>query len=162
MKFARFQTKFIDYIYIYINERFCCYIIPCKSLADVVPFAERSDTKSNINVGGFRSQLQASYVSSHTEELWYNETLYGWQYIYIYIYIYIERVRERGGKGYRDRQRERVTYTHRLLQHCSKWTTKRHISPISVYYPSILRAYNIYRFNERKRLQAGKGKKLNI
>ena len=36
---------------------------------------ERSDTKSNIKLGGFRSQLQASYVSSHTEELWYNETV---------------------------------------------------------------------------------------
>ena len=37
--------------------------------------AELSDTKSNVNLGEFRSQLQASYVSSHTEELWYNETL---------------------------------------------------------------------------------------
>ena len=34
--------------------------------------AERSDTKSNVKLGGFRSQLQASYVSGHTEELWYN------------------------------------------------------------------------------------------
>ena len=33
------------------------------------------DTKSNVKLGGFRSQLQASYVSSHTEELWYNETV---------------------------------------------------------------------------------------
>ena len=30
--------------------------------------AERYDTKSNVKLGGFRSQLQASYVSSHTEE----------------------------------------------------------------------------------------------
>ena len=28
--------------------------------------AERSDTKSNVKLGGFRSELQASYVSSHT------------------------------------------------------------------------------------------------
>ena len=34
---------------------------------------ERYD--SNVKLGGFRSQLQASYVSSHTEELWYNETV---------------------------------------------------------------------------------------
>ena len=27
--------------------------------------ADRSDTKSNVKLGGFRSQLQASYVSSH-------------------------------------------------------------------------------------------------
>ena len=27
--------------------------------------AVRSDTKSNVKLGGFRSQLQASYVSSH-------------------------------------------------------------------------------------------------
>ena len=40
------------------------------SLADVVRLlTERSDTKSNEKLGGFRFQLQASYVSSHTEEL---------------------------------------------------------------------------------------------
>ena len=36
--------------------------------------AEWSDTKSNVKLGGFRSKLQVSYVSSHTEELWNNET----------------------------------------------------------------------------------------
>ena len=67
--------------------------------------AERYDTKSNVKLGRFLSQLQASYVSSHTEELWYNETVCLWMtkyiyiymddniyihiYIYIYIYIYI-------------------------------------------------------------------------
>ena len=30
--------------------------------------AERSDTKSNVKLDGFRSWLQSSYVSSHTEE----------------------------------------------------------------------------------------------
>ena len=49
--------------------------------------AERSVTKSNVKLSGFRSQLQASYVSSHTEELWYNETVCRWVTIYIYIYI---------------------------------------------------------------------------
>ena len=45
--------------------------MPNNSRADVVPLlAERYDTKSKVNLGGFRSQLQASYVSSHTEELW--------------------------------------------------------------------------------------------
>ena len=34
--------------------------------------AEQLDTKSNVKVDRFRSQLQASYVSCHTEELWYN------------------------------------------------------------------------------------------
>ena len=51
--------------------------------------AEWSDTKSNVKLSGFQSQLQASYVSSHTEELWYNETACLWMTIYIYIYIYI-------------------------------------------------------------------------
>ena len=47
------------------------------SLADVVRLlAEWYDTKSNIKLGGFRSQFQASYVSNITEELWYNETFY--------------------------------------------------------------------------------------
>ena len=62
------------------------------SWADVVRlFAELYDTKSNVKLGGFRSQLQASYMSSHTEELWYHETVSLWMtaYIYIYIYIYI-------------------------------------------------------------------------
>ena len=36
---------------------------------------------------GFRSQIQASRVSSHTEELWYNERVCLWMTIYIYIYI---------------------------------------------------------------------------
>ena len=45
--------------------------MPYNSRADVVRLlAERYDTKSNVEVGGFRSQLQASNVSSHTEELW--------------------------------------------------------------------------------------------
>ena len=51
--------------------------------------AERSDTKFNVKLGGFRSQLQESYVSSHTEELWYNETVCLWMTMYIYIYIYM-------------------------------------------------------------------------
>ena len=31
--------------------------------------AEQCDTKSNVKLGGFRSLLQASYVSIHTEVL---------------------------------------------------------------------------------------------
>ena len=41
------------YIYIYIYVRM---------------FSERSDTKSNVKLAGYRSQLQASYISSHTDE----------------------------------------------------------------------------------------------
>ena len=37
--------------------------------------AERSDAKSNVKLGGFRPQLQASYISGHPEELRYNETV---------------------------------------------------------------------------------------
>ena len=38
-------------------------------LANVVRLlAERSGTKSNVKLNGFRSRLQASYVSSYTEE----------------------------------------------------------------------------------------------
>ena len=51
--------------------------------------AERYDTKSNVKLGVFRSQLQTSYMSSNTEELWYNETVCLWMTIFnIYIYIY--------------------------------------------------------------------------
>ena len=45
------------------------------------------DTKSSIKLGGFRLQLEASHLPSHTEELWYNETVCLWMSIYIYIYI---------------------------------------------------------------------------
>ena len=50
--------------------------MPYNPFADVVRLlAERYDTKSKVKLGGSRCQLQASYVSSHTEELWYNETV---------------------------------------------------------------------------------------
>ena len=50
--------------------------------------AERSDIKSDVNLGGFLSQLQASYISSNTEELWYNETVCLGMTIYIYSLIW--------------------------------------------------------------------------
>ena len=63
--------------------------MPYNSRADVVRLlAERHDTKSYEKLGGFRSLLQAFYGSSHTEELWYNETVCVGMTIYIYIYIY--------------------------------------------------------------------------
>ena len=34
-------------------------------------------------------QVEAPCVSSHTEKLWYNETVCLWITVYIYIYIYI-------------------------------------------------------------------------
>ena len=50
--------------------------MPYNSRADVVHLlAEPYDTKSNVKLGGFRSQFQGPHVSSHTEELWYNETV---------------------------------------------------------------------------------------
>ena len=55
------------------------------SRADVVRLlAEQYDTKSNIKSGGFWSLLQVTYVSSHTEALWYNETVCLWITIYVY------------------------------------------------------------------------------
>ena len=50
------------------------------------PMAKWYHTKSNVS--GFLSQLEAPYVSGHTEELSYNETVCLWMTIYIYIYIY--------------------------------------------------------------------------
>ena len=62
--------------------------MPYNSRADMVRLlAELYDTKSNIKLGRFRSQLQASNMSCYTEELWYNETVCLWMTIYIYIYI---------------------------------------------------------------------------
>ena len=54
--------------------------------------AEWSYTKSNLKLCGFRSQLQASYVSKHTEELWYNETVCLWMTIYICSCVCISRI----------------------------------------------------------------------
>ena len=50
---------------------------------------ERSDTKFNVKLGEFRTRLQASYMSSQSDMLWYNETACLWMTLYIYIYIYI-------------------------------------------------------------------------
>ena len=45
------------------------YIMPCNPLANVVRLLpDRSDTKSNVKLD-IRSRVQASYVTSHTEEL---------------------------------------------------------------------------------------------
>ena len=46
---------------------FMRFIIP--DLTNVVEMAERLDTKSSMNLSGFRSQLEAFSLSSHTEEL---------------------------------------------------------------------------------------------
>ena len=51
-------------------------IMPKNPRADVVrQLAERYDTKSNIKLDEFRSQLHASDVYRHTEELLYNKTV---------------------------------------------------------------------------------------
>ena len=58
--------------------------MPYNSRVDVFRLkTERYDTKPNVKLGGVRSQIKASYVSSHTEELWYNETVCLWMTIYI-------------------------------------------------------------------------------
>ena len=50
--------------------------MPYYSQADVCRLmAERYDTKSNVKLGRFQSHLEMSYVSRHTDELGYNETV---------------------------------------------------------------------------------------
>ena len=44
--------------------------------------AEWYDTKSNVKLGRFQSQLQVSYMSSHTDKM--KQSVSEWQYIYIY------------------------------------------------------------------------------
>ena len=43
--------------------------------------------RSDVKLGSFRSQLEASLVSSNTEELWYSKAVCLWMNIYIYIYV---------------------------------------------------------------------------
>ena len=50
---------------------------------------------SNIKIGRFWSHLEVSSVSSHTKELWCNETVCLCIYIYIYIYIYTKYIWKR-------------------------------------------------------------------
>ena len=55
--------------------RYYSWVDVCRLLA------KRYDTKFDINMGGFQSQLKAFCVSSHTDELWYNETVHLWMII---------------------------------------------------------------------------------
>ena len=48
---------------------------------------------------GFRSQLQESIVSSHTKELWYNETVCLWMTIYRLPYPSGVEFSSEGGKA---------------------------------------------------------------
>ena len=58
--------------------------MPYNSLADVIRLlAEWYDTKSNVKWGGFRSQLQASYVLKSCDTM--KQSVCGGRYIYIYI-----------------------------------------------------------------------------
>ena len=52
----------------------------------VAEMAEQLDTMSSNKLGRFWSQLEASCMSSHNEELWYNEMVCLWMTIYICIY----------------------------------------------------------------------------
>ena len=47
----------------------------------------------------------------------------------------------------------------RLLRHCSKWSGRRYISPIHVYYLPRLRVSNVYKFNESNGFTLVKKKK---
>ena len=61
--------------------------MPYNSRTDVVCLlAERYNIKSYVKLYGFQSQLQVSYVSSYTDESWYNNTVCLWMTIYIYIW----------------------------------------------------------------------------
>ena len=55
----------------------------------VIEMAEQLNAMSSVKLGGFQSQLEAFCVSTHPEELWYNETVCLWMMICMYIYIYI-------------------------------------------------------------------------
>ena len=67
--------------------------MPYNSRGDVVRlWVERYDTKFNVNLGRFRSQLQASEVSSpHLRVVIQRNSLSVDDNIYIYIYIVIHR-----------------------------------------------------------------------
>ena len=64
---------------------------------------------------------------------------------------------------YKDESKISLTrWRHRLLRRCGRCAPRRYISPTPFYYLPRLRALDVYRFNEIKRFQAGKGKKQKI
>ena len=67
------------YIYIYI------YIYIYNSFA----YAEIKDGSLVRYLTGVKSAWFSIYVSSHTDEMWYNKSLSEDDSVYIYIYIYI-------------------------------------------------------------------------
>ena len=68
--------KYIDIsLYIYVKTSFAY-----AEDDDIPAVRYPTDVKSAV----FRSQLEASHVSDHTEELWYNKTVCLWMTIYIY------------------------------------------------------------------------------
>ena len=89
------DTSFHLYIYIYIYIYICNCQLPhtrkCKTLLN---HSKKDDNlgvryQTDVKLAGFRSQLKTSFLSSHSKELWCNETVCLWTTIYIYIYIYI-------------------------------------------------------------------------
>ena len=48
------------------------------------PAGSRTLWPTGINSIGFQSQFEASFVSSHIDDWWYNETVCNWMTIYIY------------------------------------------------------------------------------
>ena len=73
--------------------------MPYNSRADVVRLlAEQYNTKSNVKLSRFWSQLQSSYVSSHPEELWYNESLSVDDNIYINTHAHTYKSRSKCSK----------------------------------------------------------------
>ena len=63
------------------------YIMLYNSWVDACQLmGEWYDIQSNIKLDRFQSQLEESYMSNHTEQLWYNKTVCLWMTIYIYIY----------------------------------------------------------------------------
>ena len=62
------NAKLFEWIEMLTNENY--YRMPYNSRSAVVRLlAKMYDSKSNVILGGFRSHIQASYVSGHTEDL---------------------------------------------------------------------------------------------
>ena len=99
--------------YIYFNGEFASYYISWNAIALLMNWVDpeanniyvkdiyarnffikaKNDNGSgvwcptDVKSAGFWSQHEASCMSSHTEELWYNETVCWWMTIHIYIYV---------------------------------------------------------------------------
>ena len=79
-----FNPLKIFVIYTYVCVCVCVCVCAC-----INAYFKRLHFQADKKLTRFRSQLEVSCVSNHTNELWYEETVCGWHSINLSIYLSI-------------------------------------------------------------------------